>query len=150
MKNFIRFQTKEELFLRKDMLREETEFLIGKKRFLMRTNCPGVKRENVKLMDNNGNIRTSFVHRLVFESFNHRKIREGYQIDHIDGNKLNNSLENLRECTHKENMSNSNTLRKISSIVTGKAFNGIHVNMYNSYGGIERTFKSLSECVKYF
>ena len=31
-----------------------------KKRFLMRTNCSGVKRENVKLMDNNGNIRTSF------------------------------------------------------------------------------------------
>ena len=44
------------------------------------------------------------VHRLVFEAFN------GYcprYIDHIDGNRANNNLENLRPVTQSENMDNA-------------------------------------------
>lgn len=41
--------------------------------------------------------------------FLHREIikpAKGMQVDHIDGNRLNNQRHNLRECTHAENQRN--------------------------------------------
>lgn len=50
---------------------------------------------------------TTLVHRLVAETFLDNP--QGYnEIDHLNHNKLDNSVENLRWCTHSENMSNSN------------------------------------------
>ena len=43
------------------------------------------------------------VHRAVWEAFN-GSIKEGYEIDHIDGNPENNALNNLQMITHKENI----------------------------------------------
>lgn len=43
------------------------------------------------------------VHRLVYETFHNVDIK-GKEIDHIDGNKQNNSLDNLEIVSHKENM----------------------------------------------
>lgn len=42
-------------------------------------------------------------HRLVWETFKD-KIKSGLEIDHIDGNKHNNNITNLRLVTHSENM----------------------------------------------
>lgn len=42
------------------------------------------------------------VHRLVFETWV-GDIQEGLVINHIDGNRYNNSVNNLEVCTHKEN-----------------------------------------------
>lgn len=47
------------------------------------------------------------VHILVWESFNDAKVPEGYYIDHIDGERGNNNLNNLRLVTQSENMKNS-------------------------------------------
>ncbi len=47
------------------------------------------------------------LHILVWESFNNQKVPEGYQIDHIDGNKANNKLENLRLVNSSDNMKNA-------------------------------------------
>jgi len=49
-------------------------------------------------------------HRLVW-NFWYGEIPEKMEIDHIDGNPQNNKIENLRLCTHQENMLN----RKIQS-----------------------------------
>ena len=49
---------------------------------------------------------TTLVHRLVAETFLSNP--QGYnEIDHRNHNKLDNSVENLRWCTHTENMQNS-------------------------------------------
>lgn len=42
-------------------------------------------------------------HRIIWEAFNGR-IPKGYDIDHIDGNHLNNRLDNLQLLTHNENI----------------------------------------------
>lgn len=49
-----------------------------------------------------------YVHRLVYEIFC-GEIPEGLVIDHVDGDKNNNRLENLRVCTQKENQNNQVT-----------------------------------------
>lgn len=46
---------------------------------------------------------TKTVHRLVAIGFN--VIRNGLEINHIDGNKLNNYLKNLEACTKSHNLS---------------------------------------------
>ena len=55
--------------------------------------------------------KTWFIHRLVAEAFipNPLGLRD---VDHIDGNKSNNRVENLRWVSHKENCNNPSTRYK--------------------------------------
>ena len=47
--------------------------------------------------------RTVF-HRVVFETFHKRKIKNGFVIDHVDSDKSNNRLSNLQEVTQSHNL----------------------------------------------
>lgn len=47
--------------------------------------------------------RTFYIHRLVYEFWKER-IPKGMQINHIDGNKTNNNLNNLELVSRKDNM----------------------------------------------
>ena len=46
------------------------------------------------------------VHRLIYQLCHQIELASEVSIDHIDGNKLNNLIENLRPCTFRENACN--------------------------------------------
>lgn len=48
--------------------------------------------------------KTVFVHVLMMRTFNPVPNMEKLEVNHIDHNKLNNNLDNLEWCTHKENV----------------------------------------------
>lgn len=54
-----------------------------------------------------GKRRPFYIHQLVMSAFVGEP-PSGIEIRHIDGNKLNNKLENLAYCTHTENMADKN------------------------------------------
>lgn len=60
-----------------------------------------------------------YLHRFLWETFK-GEIPQGYEIDHFDRHRDNNVLNNLRLCTHKENMNNPNTRKHRSEIMKGK------------------------------
>lgn len=84
----------------------------------------------VNLCDKQGKRKRLCVHRLVAKYFlddfdNHK------QINHIDGNKMNNFITNLEMCTAKENsihrvkILNKGNMRRIKCIETGNIYNSI-------------------------
>jgi len=54
----------------------------------------------------NGKCKTSYIHRLVAEAFIDKTADE---VNHIDGDKLNNYVSNLEWCSHKHNCVHKNT-----------------------------------------
>lgn len=67
----------------------------------------------------------TFAHRIIWEMFN-GAIPEGKEIDHINGVKSDNRIENLRLCDRHINCKNAAKRRDNSSGVTGvsKTYNG--------------------------
>ena len=65
------------------------------------------------------------IHRIVAQAF----IKNKYDkpcIDHIDGNRLNNNVENLQWCTNKENMNNPISIKRMSKSLKGRSFSKTH------------------------
>ncbi len=62
--------------------------------------------KKVGLHDKDGNSKTYTIHRLVMKTFVHES---DLYVDHIDGNKANNRLDNLRYVTNSENLTFRNT-----------------------------------------
>ena len=60
--------------------------------------------EKVRLVCEDGKRHTFSVHRLMLENFNPIDGMENLQVNHIDGNKLNNHINNLEWVTCKENI----------------------------------------------
>jgi hypothetical protein len=96
-----------ELFLCKDYLVSDEGYVLSKsgKRLKPSTNPHGYQIINIS---DNGHTKGLSVHTAVMMAFNpDGKLDESYQINHIDGNKLNNHIDNLEWVTPKENMRHS-------------------------------------------
>lgn len=72
------------------------------------------------------------IHRIVAETFL-GSIPEGYDVDHIDGDKSNNSVTNLEIVTHQENMRRYYELRRKSGVA-------ITYNMHGRWMSKSQTF----------
>ena len=68
----------------------------------------------VYLHYDNGERKGFYVHRLVYETFK-GEIPPKFEIDHIDGNRGNNSIENLRAVSHKTNCNNPKSIERYKS-----------------------------------
>ena len=69
----------------------------------------------VHMMKIKGKIKAIRMHRLIM------KCKKGFQVDHIDGNGLNNKAANLRICSNSENSRNRSKNRNNTS-----GFKGVH------------------------
>lgn len=116
-----------------------------------------IKKGKVKPGDNAGclnkttgylvvrvNYKMYAVHRIVWGMFNPDcQFKPGDEIDHIDHDKLNNRLENLRRVNHQTNMRNQSMMRNNKSGVNGVFWDkrarkwraDIRVNGRNKYLG---------------
>ena len=65
--------------------------------------------------------QTSSIHRIVWV-YHNGKIPEGFEVDHIDGNILNNRIENLRVVTRSVNCSNQRKRKDNKSGFCGVTF----------------------------
>jgi len=63
----------------------------------------GGEHMQVSLWDKNGNKALFYVHRLVAYAWLDKKAHQN-DVMHLDDNPLNNCVDNLRWCTHSENM----------------------------------------------
>ena len=98
-------------------------------------------------------IGTTFgIHQLVYICNNPTEDISDYDIDHIDGNRTNNNINNLRKATRSENCSNCKTY------ITNKlGIKYIRKNKWNTYefkltkNGIHysKTFKTLEQAIKH-
>jgi len=75
------------------------------------TNDNGYKK--VGLHDKDGNPKSCYVHRLVLSTFLHES---DLYVDHINGDKANNNLDNLRYATNSENLTFRNTSTEFKSV----------------------------------
>ena len=72
----------------------------------------------IGLKDDDGNRKTLSVHRLVAKNFVDNPDNKN-EVDHIDGNKINNNVNNLRWSTHTENNRNKAPQRNNTSGYSG-------------------------------
>jgi hypothetical protein len=93
------------------------------------------------------------LHRIIWEMHN-GEIPEGFQIDHIDRNPLNNKLENLRIATQNQNQINSKTPKNnttgykgVLATPSGKFQARLGHNGKKLYLGLFNTAEEAAECV---
>ena len=88
------------------------------------------------------------VHRLILSTFDPISGMENLQVNHKDGNKLNNSLENLEWCTASENMRHAHDVLGIT--FTGKTNSSYRrISMKSLSNNVYKEFSSISLSAKY-
>lgn len=97
----------------------------------------------------NGSFKYFRIHRLVAEHFI-KKIPSGLTVDHIDGNKKNNSVNNLQIISRGENSYKANKGRKLSLATKNKISNSKKGHPSNRKGVTlsTETKKKMSEAHK--
>lgn len=101
----------------------------------------------------NGKSKTILIHRIVAEAFIDNPL-ECKEINHIDQDKLNNSVDNLEWCTHKENVNHGDEIergaKKQRKIFVQKDMSGNVVKVWSGFKKMQRETgfqrKSVYDC----
>lgn len=91
-----------------------------------------------------GKSMTKTIHMLVWESF-YGKVPEGYEINHIDENKFNNTLENLNILKHKDNVNWGTHNARMAKTLSKTHRLARKVEQIKD-GKVVATFCSIAEC----
>lgn len=97
----------------------------------------------VVTLSKNGKIKSFTIHSLVYKNFNNNFDFDSkkYKIDHIDGNKINNQLNNLRLVSNKDNA--------LLSFYSQKTNNSCkEVSQYDLRGNFIKTYPSIAQAAR--
>ena len=87
-------------------------------------------RNKVSYAQTYRNGKSAYMHRMIINA------QKGYEVDHINGDGLDNRRKNLRQCKHIENLSNTRKRGQGSS-----KYKGVHFNKKNGNWLSAITFK---------
>jgi len=92
-----------------------------------------------------------FIHKLIYIINNPTEDISEYQIDHIDGNRLNNKIENLRKCSPSDNQSNKKAHKnnKLGIKYIYKTKYGYRFELTKNKITYIKTFKNLQDAIEY-
>jgi len=101
----------------------------------------------------NGKSNRFLAHRLVYETFKNKIIDKDNVIDHIDRNRKNNNINNLREVSRSVNNKNVNFNNKIQEIILQFDLNNKIIKEWNSRPALCEEFKikniaSITNCCR--
>ena len=109
--------------------------------------------QNVNLYDDEGKPHTERLHKVVYCAVNGLwNIPEGYELHHLDENKMNNKISNILLCSHQENCNHGTRNERIAKALS-KALKGKipaanppkKVAAYNEAGELMMVFESTME-----
>jgi hypothetical protein len=86
--------------------------------------CAAIKTSNIVYGYRNsipykGSKQHLSLHRMAYLVMTGKLVPDGMEVDHIDGDGLNNQISNLRVCTHKQNLSNRKTHKNNTTGASG-------------------------------
>lgn len=94
--------------------------------------CPAMLAKSIhrgyKQFTGSSDLSGKLVHRVIYQAFHPNEDITGLQIDHIDGNRYNNRVDNLRTCTRLENCHFATQIRRGEVIITNLQKSLFYVN----------------------
>lgn len=123
-------------------------WIVARQRVNIESNAGCVSPKGYTLIRIDG--RSYFAHRLVW--LYHFGGFPKEQVDHIDGNRSNNKLENLRECSNADNAKNQKKMSNNTSGFTGVTFNKVKKKSgkINEYWSANWNTETNKRAVKHF